>query len=395
MDPVLQFQPWLEFNRRMIRSGRLPLWNGSCRLRCASPGQRPERGLRPVPSAGVPGADAAGAYAWIAAGRLWVAGLGMFLLARVVGAGLLGPLVRGAGLSVLRLPRPLAALPGHGRRDLDALAVPGDRPGVSRSRGPARPAGWPSWSRLSSWAGTFRPARTCCSPAGCTRWPRLAGERGERIRPRRGRRSAGRWERAWAWALAAVQILPLGFYLAKSPVWSDRQRERPAWWVIDRPRLLDVVCTAAPYAYGSQRRGHPNLARALGVHNLNESAGGLRRAGHLDLAGPAGRRHARRDASRRVPGRAVVFGAMGAFRWPPVDNLLRALPVLDVTDNRRLTLWVAFGLTLLGGIGLDQLGRVAPAAALVDRGVGRRGRCFWARRPARSARSSGSSGSGP
>ena len=31
---------------------------------------------------------------------------------------------------------------------------------------------------------------------------------------------------------------------------------------------------------------------------------------------------------------------MGAFRWPPVDNLLRALPVLDVTDNRRLTLWV-------------------------------------------------------
>ncbi len=28
MDPVLQFQPWLEFNRPMIRSGRLPLWNG-------------------------------------------------------------------------------------------------------------------------------------------------------------------------------------------------------------------------------------------------------------------------------------------------------------------------------------------------------------------------------
>ena len=27
MDPVLQFQPWLEFNRMMIRRGRLPLWN--------------------------------------------------------------------------------------------------------------------------------------------------------------------------------------------------------------------------------------------------------------------------------------------------------------------------------------------------------------------------------
>ena len=53
----------------------------------------------------------------------------------------------------------------------------------------------------------------------------------------------------------------------------------------------------------------------------------------------------------------VIFGFMGAFRWPPVDNLLRALPVLDVTDHRRLTLWVAFGLSLLGGIGLDQLGQ--------------------------------------
>jgi hypothetical protein len=53
----------------------------------------------------------------------------------------------------------------------------------------------------------------------------------------------------------------------------------------------------------------------------------------------------------------AAFGAMGAFRLPPVDNLLRGLPVLDVTDNRRLTLWVAFGMTMLGGIGLDHLGQ--------------------------------------
>jgi hypothetical protein len=53
----------------------------------------------------------------------------------------------------------------------------------------------------------------------------------------------------------------------------------------------------------------------------------------------------------------VAFGALGAFQLPPVDNLLRALPVLDVTDNRRLTLWLAFGLSLLGGIGLDHLGQ--------------------------------------
>ncbi len=40
---------------------------------------------------------------------------------------------------------------------------------------------------------------------------------------------------------------------------------------------------------------------------------------------------------------------LGGVSPPPVDNVLRALPVLGVTDNRRLSLWVAFALILLGG----------------------------------------------
>jgi hypothetical protein len=51
----------------------------------------------------------------------------------------------------------------------------------------------------------------------------------------------------------------------------------------------------------------------------------------------------------------VAVGACGAFDVPPVANVLRALPVLDVMDHRRLTLWIAFGLVFLGGIGLDGL----------------------------------------
>ena len=167
----------------------------------------------------------------------------------------------------------------------------------------------------------------------------------------------------WLWALgaglgvllAAVQIVPLGVYLTKSPVWATRQRERPSWWTIDRPRLLDAVCTAAPYAFGSQRRGHPNLARALGVHNINESAGGYAGLATLIWLAPLAVVTRGRSGHVRFLTALVVFGALGAFRLPPVDNLLRLLPVLDVTDNRRLTLWVAFGLTLLGGIGLDEV----------------------------------------
>ena len=109
MDPVLQFQPWLEFNRRMIRSGRLPLWNGhaGCGVPHLANGQSAVFDpfhllayLGPTPRA----------YAWIAAGRLlWPPGSGCSAGA-LLGPGILGALVRRAGLSVLRLPGRLAAL---------------------------------------------------------------------------------------------------------------------------------------------------------------------------------------------------------------------------------------------------------------------------------------------
>ncbi len=163
-------------------------------------------------------------------------------------------------------------------------------------------------------------------------------------------------------ALASVQILPLGSYLARSPVWSARQGETAPWWKITRPRLLEMACTAIPYAYGSQRRGQPNIAKALGVNNLNESAGGFAGLATLLWLAPLAVITRGRSVHVRYLIGLFIAGAMGAFRLPPVDNLLRALPVLDVTDNRRLTLWIAFALALLGGIGLDQLassGRLA------------------------------------
>ncbi len=156
-------------------------------------------------------------------------------------------------------------------------------------------------------------------------------------------------------AVASVQILPLAAYLARSPVWNDRRLEHAAWWKLERPRLLELACAAVPYVYGSQRRGQPNLARPLGVNNLNESAGGFAGLGTLLWLAPLA--VVTRGRSFRVAFLAglALCGLMGAARIPPVDNLLRALPVLEVTDNRRLSLWVAFALVLLGGIGLDSL----------------------------------------
>ncbi len=145
-------------------------------------------------------------------------------------------------------------------------------------------------------------------------------------------------------AVAAVEVVPLGAYLAKSPVWADREQQKPSAWSLTRPRLLDAACTALPYAFGSQRRGHPNLARAVGVHNLNESAGGFAGLATLVWLAPLG------WSSRRGWPRAgflaglVAFGALGAFgvpagrepaagvagagrhRQPPADPLGRVRP---------------------------------------------------------------------
>ena len=126
-----------------------------------------------------------------------------------------------------------------------------------------------------------------------------------------------------------------------------------------RPRWLDARLHGDSLRLRQPTLGHPNLARALGVHNLNESAGGFAGLATADLAGSAGIRHARRGRSTwrflvgmvalrrdgRLPpsaGRQPLAGPSRArrHRQPPADALGR----LRADDP--------------GGIGLDQLGRI-------------------------------------
>ena len=283
-----------------------------------------------------------------------MAGLGMFLLARSWGLGSWGRWFAGLVYPFCGFLVALAAVPGDRRRDLDAMAVSGDRRRVSSTRGQG--GGWLAVVvALVIFGGHIQTSAHVLLAGGLYALA-LGSGRADVVRTRRATIS---WVlgTCLGLGLAAAQILPLAFYLAKSSVWSDRQSERPPWWVIDRPRILDMVCTAIPYAYGSQRRGHPNLARALGVHNLNESAGGY--AGLATLIWLAPLAVTARGRTLRVAFLTglVIFGAWGHSAGRQSTTCCAALPVLDVTDNRRLTLWVAFGLTLLGGIGLDQLGQ--------------------------------------
>ncbi len=290
----------------------------------------------------------------MAACRLWVAGLGMFLLARSWGLGHWGRWFAGlafpfCGFLILWLLYPVTPVAIWMPWLFLATDVLFRRPSL-------KAAGWlATVVALIVLGGHIQTSAHVLLAGGLYAVARVVSRAEVTGRP-------GAAFLCWALgvclglAVASVQILPLAGYLARSPVWSDRRLEHAAWWKPERPRLLELACTAVPYVYGSQRRGQPNLARPLGVNNLNESAGGFAGLGTLVWLAPLA------VVSRGRSFRAAFLvglglcGAMGAVRIPPVDNLLRALPVLEVTDNRRLSLWVAFALVLLGGIGLDSLG---------------------------------------
>ena len=188
MDPVLQFQPWLEFNRRMIRRGRLPLWNDLGGLRGASPGERPERGLRPVPRDRLPRHAPRSVRLDGRRAALGGRGWGCSCWPGRWGLGPWGRWFAGLVVPVLRLPGRLAALPGHERRGLDALAVLGERPGAcnapSRGRsaaGPGRGALVLLGGHVQTSAHVLLAARACVLAAWRTRLSVLA------TRSRRGR----------------------------------------------------------------------------------------------------------------------------------------------------------------------------------------------------------------
>ena len=348
MDPVLQFEPWLEQCRAMLRRGRLPLWNA--RAGCGAPLLANGQGavFDPFHAIAYLG-TLPGALAEIAAARLWVAGLGMFLLARAWGLGAWGRWFAGmafplSGFLMSWLLFPSASVAAW----LPWLFLATDR--VLEKPGGRTVAGLAFVVGCLLLGGQVQvSAHSLIAAAASTGW---------KVWRREGKG-------AWAWvlgiglgvALAAIEVVPLGAYLTRSPVWTDRTLEKVSAWSLERPRLLEAVCTAFPYAFGGQVRGLPNLARGLGVQNLNEAAGGFAGLATLIWLAPLGWRSRREVPAAGFLGGLVVVGALGSFGIPPVANLLRALPVLDVTDNRRLGLWVSFGLVMLGGIGLDRLGR--------------------------------------
>lgn len=351
MDPVLQVEPWLEYTRVELRSGRVPLWNPLVGGGAPHLANGQSAVFDPFHLIAYLG-ELPVAHAWMAAGRLEFAGLGMFLLARAWGLPRLGRWFAGlaypfCGFLVVWLLYPPTAsavwLPWMlwaATRLLDDVS----RPRV------AALAALTAGSLLGGHVQTT--AHNLLAVAAFVAW------RASRATPLSWKPpTASLGAIVLGVALAGVQLLPHAAYLRRSPVWADREREHSGASLAPRP--LDAACAALPLIYGSQRRGHPNLARALGVHNLNESAGGFAGlATLLWLAPLAWRSRRERPLVPFLAGMAFLSAAV-AFAVPPFVQLAHLLPVLRVMDHRRLVHLTAFALVLLAAHALD---RPAPAS---------------------------------
>lgn len=345
-DPMLQFEPWIEFNRAEIRGGRLPLWNplAGCGVPHLANGQSAV--FDPFLVIAYIGSMPR-AIAWMAAARLWVAGVGMYLLASCWGLGRWGRWFAGlayplGGFLALWLLYPLASVAAW----LPWLIAATD--GLVRRPGAGSMAAVAASSALVLLGGHVQTGAHCFMLAGLYLLFQVWSDT-------RVVKVVAVWTAAMGIgvATAAVTVVPLGAYLSRSPAWTDRVVEKGSPWTIAKPRLLEATTTALPNLLGSQRRGQPNLARALGANNQNESAAGFSGLGTLIWLAPVGIALGRGKV-RPFLIATVALGAFASFRLPPIDNLLRALPVLDVTDHRRATLLIGFGLVGLGAIGLDR-----------------------------------------
>ena len=366
-DPTLQFEPWVEFNRMALRQGWLPLWNDRVALGAPHWANGQAAVLDPfhwISYVGQPPYT----FAWVLWARWVVAGLGMFLLAGRWGLGGPGRWFAGlvfafGGFTTLWLHHTVVSASAWLPWCLLAADRLVERPSARRIVGLALPL---TCSCLGGHVQTTAHVWILTAAWGLVRV--------------RGSRDLGAGLAGFLLAigLSAPVWLPLSWYLARSPVWEDRARERPSALAWEPPRWIEVVRYVDPLALGSQRRGHPNLARPLGADNLNESAGGFAGMPTLILLAPLGwlaTRRAMRDqngwlsqhpfaSSPILPARfALIVGVVGglvALEVPPAINLARALPVLNAIDHRRLTLWCLFALAILGGLGWDAWCRRGP-----------------------------------
>ena len=162
---------------------------------------------------------------------------------------------------------------------------------------------------------------------------------------------------ALAFLLAAPQLLPLGEYLLQSSTLLSRAAEEPYtfYWKI---ALGSVPALALPTLYGSPLAGQGYFGSMLGMPNFNELNGAYVGVLTLVLAVIGVIAWRRRSLVFFFLAWAIFsFGVV--HELPGFYQLVYILPFFNVTANNRLTLLLAFSLSVLAGMGLHGMARRA------------------------------------
>lgn len=356
LDQVDQHYPWLHLTAKTLRAGEWPWRNphNGCGVPLLSNAQSspffPAHWpflLLPTPVG----------YALVLLLRLWIAGFGMFLLVRRLGAGWTGGFVAGVltefcGFSGLWIHYPasgvIATLPWvlwtlEGWMEEGTARWWG---GLALTLGATVLGGHPeSAAHVAAIAAVAALARAAWGKARAA-WP------AKRIL---GRLTGAALAALVAAALSAAAWLPFLDYLSQSRSVTERAAftRIPFRW--QNPSLAQMVLLAFPYALGSQR-GNPEdyYGPFFGVENFVEA--------NIGYVGMAGLALAAFGWRRRPPGWGppfllglALFTAGAAWKIWPVFNLLQAVPVLNLAGHSRLLGVTAYALAGLAGFGAHRL----------------------------------------
>ncbi len=344
-DVTFQVEPWLLFLRHELRAGRLPLWNphqSSGTPYWANGSSAPLFPLHLL-FALLPVQLGFLLLPWL---RLVIGGLGAWWLARELDvdhpsallAGLLFPLSgRLVGFLLYPMGNALCLVPW--------IFVACERL-ASRRRGGRLLAGLTGLQLLAGHPETAVMTALLSAVYLLAR----GGWRGLRlVGGQDGGGSGGLWGRfaaAWAvgGALAAIQILPLAFYLFSSTRWSA--------WQPSEPMSLVLAGRVALRFFLPDAWGHPATGDFWGPFNFVSTTiycGALT----LPLA-LAGAVLERRDRRWLAVVAMTLFALLGAFRLPPVEPLLMILPVVQKGLHHYLAFGFSLGLALLASAGLSR-----------------------------------------
>jgi hypothetical protein len=397
-DVTYQIQPWLLFNRRELRAGRLPGWNPHQFAGSPFWGNGQSAPLFPLHLlfAVLPPQLGFVLLPWL---RLVLGGCGVFLLARRLGLGPQAALVSALSFSLsgmlvsfalFPMGNALALVPwvlwaverlaAGGGTGAAAGAGPASEPAQRESplanrespqgnalrREPLAPGPWRRWlpavpavSAVPA-AVSAVPAVPAVSVLALAAGLQLLGGHPETsvhtallsllyLAVRGAARPAAAWL-GWAagWlggaALAAVQLLPLALVLPQTARWQAAAggAEPPFALLLQQPLRLVL-----PELYG-----HPARGTWWGPFNYSATAV---YAGALALPlAAAGLARCRRDRRWLALGVSTAFAFVAAYHWPGVRELLAAVPVLGRAAHHRLLFGVELGTALLAGAGCDE-----------------------------------------